>query len=52
MGAQNAGYYDVVWDSRNESGNRVGNGVYFYKLKADKNNGNSFERIKKVLIIR
>ncbi|MBC8526664.1 MAG: T9SS type A sorting domain-containing protein, partial [Candidatus Cloacimonetes bacterium] len=52
VGDQDAGYYDIVWNGKNEQDRNVGNGVYFYKLKADMNEGGSFEKIKKVLMIR
>jgi len=52
VGDQNPGYYDIVWNGKDEHGHHVGNGVYFYKLKANIQEGGSFEKIKKVLIIR
>ena len=33
-GAVAPGVHDVVWDSRDDNGNTVGSGVYFYRLVA------------------
>jgi flagellar hook assembly protein FlgD len=40
LGHQNEGYYTsksraAYWDGRNETGERVASGVYFYQLQAD-----------------
>jgi fibronectin type 3 domain-containing protein len=42
-----AGYHEIVWDSRNRSGGEVSSGVYFYRLKAGE-----FNSIKKMLILK
>ncbi|KAA3636032.1 MAG: T9SS C-terminal target domain-containing protein, partial [Calditrichaeota bacterium] len=44
---QAAGNYQVVWDSRNDSGQRVATGIYFYRLTAD-----GFTKTKKMLLLR
>ena len=44
---QAAGNYQVIWDSRNESGQRVATGIYFYRLTAD-----GFTKTKKMLLLR
>ena len=31
-----AGQHSVVWDSRDENGNNVSSGIYFYKIKSEK----------------
>ncbi len=41
------GNYEVVWDGRNENGNEVASGVYFYKLEAE-----NFSQTKKMVLIR
>ncbi len=33
-GVREAGTYEVKWDSRNDSGNLVSGGIYFYRLRA------------------
>jgi flagellar hook assembly protein FlgD len=43
---QPAGSRSVVWDARDDSGNRVASGVYFYRLAAG---GRTLER-KMVLL--
>lgn len=42
-----AGYHEIIWDSRNRSGGEVSTGVYFYRLKAGE-----FNSIKKMLILK
>ena len=32
-----AGYHDLIWDSRNQSGQKVTSGVYVYQVKTSKN---------------
>lgn len=29
-----AGHHKIVWDGRNDSGNKISSGIYFYKIKA------------------
>jgi len=36
-GDMKAGSHSLLWDGRNESGDLVGSGVYFYRLKAESN---------------
>ncbi len=45
-GSQEAGYHKVVWDGKNENGNSVPSGAYFYKLEA----GNFSQSLKMVLL--
>jgi hypothetical protein len=42
-----AGFYKVTWDGRNQVGNTVSSGVYFYKLKAG-----DFIETKKMILMR
>jgi len=44
---QNAAFYKVVWDGRNDSGEAVASGLYFYKLVS----GN-FSKIEKMTLIK
>ncbi|MCX7837319.1 MAG: T9SS type A sorting domain-containing protein [candidate division WOR-3 bacterium] len=38
-GIEKKGFYSIIWDGRNEKGERVGKGIYFLKLSADEFNG-------------
>ncbi|OYD16788.1 hypothetical protein CH333_02745, partial [candidate division WOR-3 bacterium JGI_Cruoil_03_44_89] len=42
-----AGLYTIRWDGRTENGNRVANGIYFYRLTTD-----DFQSTQKMLILR
>jgi len=49
---QNAGYYNVVWNGRNEAGNHVATGVYFYRIEATPNGSSPFVSLKKALLLK
>jgi hypothetical protein len=42
-----AGHYKSLWDGRDNSGNRVGSGLYFYRLGAD-----DFTSVKKMILLK
>jgi|SaaInl7_200m_RNA_FD_contig_91_467177_length_7176_multi_11_in_0_out_0_2 hypothetical protein len=44
---QDASYYKVVWDGRDESGQSVASGIYFYRLVSG-----SFSKIEKMTLIK
>ncbi|MCI0695215.1 T9SS type A sorting domain-containing protein [candidate division KSB1 bacterium] len=44
---QMAGPHEVAWDGRDGSGNPVGSGVYFYRLRAD-----DFVGSKRMLLVK
>ena len=44
---QDAAYYKVVWDGRDDSGQSVASGIYFYRLVAG-----SFSKIEKMTLIK
>lgn len=46
-GEQSKGNFEVVWDGRDESGNSVSSGVYFYRITTEK-----FKAVKKMTLIR
>jgi hypothetical protein len=46
-GRQNAGRYEIEWDSRNSQGSRVVSGIYFYRLNTEK-----FMATKKMILAK
>jgi hypothetical protein len=50
---QSGGYYDVVWDGRNDLGSQVSSGVYFYRVEARPVDGRDvFTSIEKMLLLK
>jgi immune inhibitor A len=46
------GNYQAVWNAENSAGRKVSSGAYFYELKFDADNGNSFSDKKKMILIK
>ena len=46
-----AGYHEVKWDGKSQSGVRIGNGTYFYRIIA-KQSSDSAEKIGKIVFIK
>jgi hypothetical protein len=46
-GRMEPGRYSVAWDGRNQTGERVSSGVYFYKME-----GQQFDATKKMLVVK
>ncbi len=46
-GKQKPGFYKISWDGRNDKGQRVRPGVYFYRLKTDDS-----QHTKKLILLR
>ncbi|MBD3303269.1 MAG: S8 family serine peptidase, partial [Candidatus Eisenbacteria bacterium] len=46
-GRQTAGSHHAIWDGRDESGEAVGSGVYFYRLEAG-----AFEQSRRMIILK
>jgi len=46
-GMQDAGYYSILWDAKNDSGSKVGSGLYIYALRA----GNYYS-VKKMMLLK
>ena len=44
---QDAGKYNIIWNGKDDNGNDVSSGIYFYKICADK-----FTETKKMLLIK
>ncbi|MDE0301351.1 MAG: C25 family cysteine peptidase [Candidatus Poribacteria bacterium] len=45
------GYNETYWDARDESGSRLSNGTYFYKVTVEAENG-AMERVGRLAILR
>jgi flagellar basal-body rod modification protein FlgD len=43
VGSQDAGKYSVNWDGRNDSGTKVGDGTYSFKVEAVDGKGNALD---------
>jgi len=53
VSTQSAGYNRLVWDGRNESGNFVTSGVYFYKISVKSlENNETFVKTAKLMMIK
>ncbi len=46
-GEQQAGYHQIVWDGRDNSGQKVGTGIYLYQMRAGE-----FGALKKMVLIQ
>jgi flagellar hook assembly protein FlgD len=44
---QSAGTYSIAWDGRDDAGNRVSSGIYFYKLTSG-----SFSQMRKMMLLK
>jgi hypothetical protein len=44
---QELGYHTVIWDARNDAGQKVGSGMYFYLLKAGE-----YRAVKKMTLLK
>ena len=52
-GEQPAGYHSVAWDGRNNRGEAIGSGLYFYRIEAKPNDGGTtFVEVKKMMMIK
>jgi flagellar hook assembly protein FlgD len=47
---QNAGEFKIQWDSRNDLGEQVSSGIYFYRLKISNSSGSHSSQKKMVLL--
>ena len=50
-GNKSSGYYDVIWDGRNNAGIQVTSGIYIYHLIA-KNEDSQFSQVKKMILTK
>ena len=44
---QNNGHHQIIWDGKNNSGQVVSTGIYYYKLETE-----NYRSMKKVLFIK
>ena len=53
-GEKDPGYYRIEWDGRNEAGQTVGSGVYFYRVEAIPLGGRTtgFVQVRKMLLLK
>ncbi|MCW8803579.1 MAG: T9SS type A sorting domain-containing protein, partial [Ignavibacteriaceae bacterium] len=47
-----AGNHTVVWNASDASGSKLTSGIYLYKLTASGINGNEFQEIKKMILMK
>ena len=47
-----AGNHSIVWNANDASGNQLTSGIYLYKLTASGINGNEFQDIKKMILLK
>jgi hypothetical protein len=51
-GERNAGTHSVQWNAEDANGQSLSSGIYFYELKASGINGNNFQQIKKMILLK
>ncbi|MFQ5636742.1 MAG: S8 family serine peptidase [bacterium] len=54
-GEKQAGYHRVIWDGKNDAGQRLASGVYLYRIQVDdpsKDSGRTFVQTKKVVLLK
>ena len=51
-GANSAGYHSVGWDGRDEAGQLVASGIYFYQLEVKSRGQQSFREVKKMILMK
>ena len=51
-GDKAAGQHTTLWDGRNDDGEKVSSGVYFYQLRAKVDGQSDYNKTKKMVIVR
>jgi hypothetical protein len=49
---KSAGNHTILWNATDAGGNQLTSGIYFYKLIAEGVNGNEFQDIKKMILLK
>ncbi len=49
---RSAGSHSVLWNANDSNGMRISSGIYFYMLKASGVDGNEFQEIKKMVLLK
>ncbi len=51
--SQSTGWYNIIWDGRNDQGQTVGSGIYLYRLAVKPEDGSTqFTQIRKMSLLR
>jgi len=48
----NSGYHNITWNGRDQSGQSVANGIYFYRMEASGANGQKFAQTKRLNLVK
>ncbi|HEX9252145.1 MAG TPA: FlgD immunoglobulin-like domain containing protein, partial [Ignavibacteriaceae bacterium] len=48
----NSGVHTIQWNSDDASGRKVSSGIYFYELNANGVNGNQFNQVRKMILMK
>ena len=51
-GANFPGQHTIIWDGKNDDGEKVSSGVYFYQLRVKVDGQSDYNKTKKMVIVR
>jgi len=51
-GERSAGYHRIRWNGSDANGNKVGSGIYFYRLTATGESGKQFTKVMKLMLLK
>ncbi len=49
---RSAGNHSIIWNANDSNGMKLSSGIYFYKLKASGTDGNEFQQIRKMVLLK
>jgi hypothetical protein len=49
---RSSGNHSVLWNATDSNGMKLSSGIYFYELRAAGTNGNNFQQIKKMILLK